>query len=261
MSILRINTINKYSAANHQNLSKNFKADDSVSRKFTDEELLEMASYAPDKKMYKVSKNAFKSLLIAVPALDVALTAVTKKGALASKVKSAAIVSTFWTTAFAIMLALGKTKKAVNNRSKLLDDFNKEHPFASTFVDLAAMFAVFKGALVGGNKICNFIKISMPEKVQVMKNKVVNPVKTMLNKSFVNRKAVQPFENYLEKNPVAAKAFKTTALLTVPTVILATFLRYAAEAKKRNENVENNYYILKTINENYVHHVDEEDKV
>lgn len=261
MSILKINTINKYSAANHQNLSKNFKADDSVSRKFTDEELLEMASYAPDKKMAKVSQNAFKSLLIAVPALDVVLTSAAKKGALASKVKTAALVSTFWTTAFATMFALGRTKKTVNNHSKLMDDFSKNHPVASTFVDLAAMFAVFKGVLVGANKVGDFVKISMPEKVQVMKDRVVNPIKTLLNKSFVNRKAVQPFENYLEKNPVTAKTLKTTALLTVPTVILATFLRYATEAKKRNENVENNYYILKTINENYVHHVDEENQV
>lgn len=261
MSILKINTINKYSAGHHQSLSNNFKAGDSVSRKFSDEELLEMASYTPDKKMAKVSKNAFKSLLIAVPVLDVTLAAVAKKGALASKVKAATLVFAFWTTAFASALALGKTKKTVNKHSKLMDDFNKNHRLASTFVDLAAMFAVFKGALVGAKKVGDTVKKYLPEKVQVMENKVITPVKTLLNKSIINRKAVQPFEAYLEKNPVTAKAFKTTAFLAVPTVILATFLRFAAEAKKRNENVENNYYILKTINENYIHHVDEDNQV
>lgn len=258
MSSLKINTFNNSLTVHHQNLSKNFKSDDSFSNKLTDRELYEIASFVPDKKMKHVSKNVLKTLLVAVPVMDIAMSALTRQGKLATKVKSAAIVTAFWTTAFATSMVVQKVKNVVNNNSKLLDDFNKHHPFTSTFVDLAVVFGIFKASLNGIHKIANTVKEALPEKTQVLQNNVVKPLKTYLNNSVANKKIVEPFENYMMKNPSTAKAFKITSFLAVPTVILATVLRFAAELSKRNENVENNFYILKAFNENLVHHMDEE---
>ena len=258
MSNFKINNINNSLTVNHQNSSKNFKSGDSNYGKYTDRELYEVASFVPDKKLSNVAQNAVKTFLIAVPAIDIAVSAFTKKGALASKVKNAAVNSAFWATAFASAAAVFKTKKAVNKNSQLLDDFNKKHRVTSTFIDFAVVFAAFKGAINGINKIGSIVKENLPEKTQIINNKVVKPLKTFLNNSLVNKKLVQPLENYFQKNSVASKAIKTTARLTVPTVMLATILRFAVELNKRNENVENNFYILKAINQNYIHQTDED---
>ena len=215
--------------------SHNFKREYPEIRRFSDEELMRFSSEEPDRRFRKVSKKVVNTLLFTIPAVDIAASAIVKKGALASKLKRGLMTAGIWTAAFSAGAAVQSVKKFVNSRSDYFNDFNKNHPFVATLVDFAAIFAAFT-AVIQGISYLSFNK------------NIKEPVKKFLNNSAFNKKLIKPAEEFVLKRPSIAKAGKISAVLLVPAMFTGVLARLLAEAKKRDENIVNNYVFLKHIN-------------
>lgn len=215
--------------------SHNFKREYPEIRRFSDEELMRFSSEEPDRRFRKVSKKVVNTLLFTIPAVDIAASTIVKKGALASKLKRGALTAGIWTAAFSAGSAVQSVKKFVNSRSDFFNDFNKNHPFVATLVDFAAIFAAFT-AVIQGISYLSFNK------------NIKEPVKKFLNNSAFNKKLIKPAEEFVLKRPSIAKAGKISAVLLVPAMFTGVLARFLAEAKKRDENIVNNYVFLKHIN-------------
>ena len=215
--------------------SHNFKREYPEIRRFSDEELMRFSSEEPDRRFRKVSKKVVNTLLFTIPAVDIAASAIVKKGALASKLKRGLMTAGIWTAAFSAGSAVQSVKKFVNSRSDFFNDFNKNHPFVATLVDFAAIFAAFT-AVIQGISYLSFNK------------NIKEPVKKFLNNTVFNKKLIKPAEEFVLKRPCIAKAGKISAVLLVPAMFAGVLARLLAEAKKRDENIVNNYVFLKHIN-------------
>ena len=215
--------------------SHNFKREYPEIRRFSDEELMRFSSEEPDRRFRKVSKKVVNTLLFTIPAVDIAASAIVKKGALASKLKRGLMTAGIWTAAFSAGSAVQSVKKFVNSRSDFFNDFNKNHPFVATLVDFAAIFAAFT-AVIQGISYLSFNK------------NIKEPVKKFLNNTVFNKKLIKPAEEFVLKRPSIAKAGKISAVLLVPAMFTGVLARLLAEAKKRDENIVNNYVFLKHIN-------------
>lgn len=228
--------------------SHNFKREYPEIRRFSDEELMRFSSEEPDRRFRKVSKKVVNTLLFTIPAVDIAASAIVKKGALASKLKRGLMTAGIWTAAFSAGAAVQSVKKFVNSRSDYFNDFNKNHPFVATLVDFAAIFAAFTAVIQGISYLSSGVKKNFPEKLTKFNKNIKEPVKKFLNNSAFNKKLIKPAEEFVLKRPSIAKAGKISAVLLVPAMFTGVLARLLAEAKKRDENIVNNYVFLKYIN-------------
>lgn len=258
MSISKINNSSYFSKS--QNLSspkslssfqgKHFSGeqDDAAVEKLSDDDLKTLASIGPNYRFGRVTQNTIKALLVTVPLLDTAVSGLVKKGNLSDKLLKSAGTAGKWGAVFAVAAAFGAVKGFVNSKSETLDKFNKKHSMISTAIDFAVLYTGFNAFLNGSKNLFEYTKNSFPKIVNGFKNVISNPLKNMLNSSFVNKKLVKPAEHFVSKHPNLAAANKVTASLLVPTMAVAVLLRFSKEAKNHDKDVQNNYQFLKGIN-------------
>ncbi len=218
-------------------------------KKISDDELRFFSSLEPDKRFFNVSKKVMKTLLIAVPAIDIAASTLTMRGNLSSKLQKGVKSTAMWAGAFAAGSLVSGIKNAVNSHSEFFDNFDKKHVFASSAIDFAALFAVFTGILNSASSINNILFSKFPKISKKIETGIKEPVKNFLNKSFLNKKVILPAETYLNKNPQIARTNKLFASLLVPAIFSGVVLRYIHEAKKHDKACADNYKFLKNVNE------------
>lgn len=243
MSISKINNQNKLH-------NRNFKssAQDSA-KKYSDSDLLFLASVEPNSRFYNVSKNFTKTIMF-LPLVDTMSSFVNKSGSLAAKTKAAYLTSGIWLAAGLAAYSVNKIKKTLNSEYSSLAEFNKEHPASSTVIDFAAVFATMKGIMHIADSTKVFVSKKYPKLASKFTSSFVKPTIKVLNDSKINKKLVQPFETYKKLHPAVSKSIKIASSLAVPVILLAAGFRYFNEAKHRNQSIENNYALLKSINEN-----------
>ncbi len=218
-------------------------------RRLSDDELRFFSSLEPDRRFFNVSKNVMKTLLIAVPAIDIAVSALSRPGNLSSKIFGGIKSTAMWAGAFVAGTAVSGVKKSVNSRSEFFDNFDKKHAFAGTAIDFAAIYGAFALILNTANVLKNTLTSKFPTISAKIRSGVKEPVKNLLNKSLLNKKVVIPVENYLSKKPNIAKTNKLFASLLVPAIFSGVVLRYIHEAKRHDKACSDNYRFLKNVNE------------
>lgn len=230
-------------------------------RKLSEDELRFFSSLEPDRRFFNVSKNVMKTLLIAVPAIDIAASTLTKRGNLSAKLLKGTKSAAMWGSAFAAGSVVSCVKKAVNSSSEFFDNFNKKHAVAGTAIDFAAIYGTFALILNSANALKNAITSKFPAAASKINSGVKEPVKNLVNKSLLNKKLILPVETYLAKKPQVAKANKLFASLLVPTIFAGVVLRYIHEAKRHDKACSDNYKFLKNVNELAVQYNKESDKI
>ena len=261
MAVLKINN-NSYLFNNYNNrfinfgdgsLEKNnFESDISQQNKFnklSDDELKFISSIEPDNRFSKISKNVLKTMVFAIPAVDIASSILLKNGNLSSKLKNSMKTAFIWTGVFAAGSVMSQIKKSVNSQSEFLDKADKNNPFFSSLVDFTALFAAFSGVLKLGEVIRNKFPKKFPKFTERFNNSVKQPVKTFLNNSTLNKKIIRPLENYLAQKPDLLHFRKTLGMLIVPVLFTSVLIRYLKEAKTRDIACSANYEFLKGLNE------------
>ena len=237
-------------AENFDDLPKEKETDnEQMFNKLTDDDIYQLSTFIPDKKMSKVAANTMKTVFVTIPVLDSVAAAVVKKGSLSSKLKYGTKNALRWGSVIAAGMAVVGTKAAINSKVKPLDDFDKKHPVLSTIVDFSAIYTVYDLFNRGVKTSALAFKELFPKFTNNMNNKVYNPIKNLLNNSIVNKKLVQPAEKFVEKRPYLGRTNKLSALMLAPAMLVASFVRYNREEKNRNEQVENNMKFLHAIND------------
>lgn len=230
-------------------------------RKLSEDELRFFSSLEPDRRFFNVSKKVMKTLLIAVPAIDIAASTLTKRGNLSAKLLKGTKSAAMWGSAFAAGSVVSGVKKAVNSRSEFFDNFDKKHAVAGTAIDFAAIYGTFALILNSANVLKNTITSKFPAAASKINSGVKEPVKNLVNKSLLNKKLIQPVETYLAKKPQVAKANKLFASLLVPTIFAGVVLRYIHEAKRHDKACSDNYKFLKNVNELAAQYNKESDEI
>lgn len=220
-----------------------------VVTKFSDNDLRYLSYVEPDKRFKEISKNTIKTLLVAIPIIDIVASGIVKRGNLSSKLSKSLGTAGEWSAIFATAVAVNGVKDLVNSKSEKLSKFDKNHGFAATLVDFAAMFIGFNALLASSKELFEYTKNSFPNFKKFISGSVLKPVKKFLNNSFVNNKIVKPAEEFVANRPSLAFANKLTASLLVPTLGIASLIRYTKELKHRNESANINYQILKYYND------------
>ena len=237
-------------AENFDDLPKEKETDnEQMFNKLTDDDIYQLSTFIPDKKMSKVAANTMKTVFVTIPVLDSVAAAVVKKGSLSSKLKYGTKNALRWGSVIAAGMAVVGTKAAINSKVKPLDDFDKKHPVLATIVDFSAIYTVYDLFNRGVKTSAWAFKELFPKFTNNMNNKVYNPIKNLLNNSIVNKKLVQPAEKFVEKRPYLGRTNKLSALMLAPAMLVASFVRYNREEKNRNEQVENNMKFLHAIND------------
>ena len=237
-------------AENFDDLPKEKETDnEQMFNKLTDDDIYQLSTFIPDKKMSKVAANTMKTVFVTIPVLDSVAAAVVKKGSLSTKLKYGTKNALRWGSVIAAGMAVVGTKAAINSKVKPLDDFDKKHPVLATIVDFSAIYTVYDLFNRGVKTSALAFKELFPKFTNNMNNKVYNPIKNLLNNSIVNKKLVQPAEKFVEKRPYLGRTNKLSALMLAPALLVASFVRYNREEKNRNEQVENNMKFLHAIND------------
>lgn len=237
-------------AENFDDLPKEKETDnEQMFNKLTDDDIYQLSTFIPDKKMSKVAANTMKTVFVTIPVLDSVAAAVVKKGSLSTKLKYGTKNALRWGSVIAAGMAVVGTKAAINSKVKPLDDFDKKHPVLATIVDFSAIYTVYDLFNRGVKTSVLAFKELFPKFTNNMNNKVYNPIKNLLNNSIVNKKLVQPAEKFVEKRPYLGRTNKLSALMLAPAMLVASFVRYNREEKNRNEQVENNMKFLHAIND------------
>lgn len=237
-------------AENFDDLPKEKETDnEQMFNKLTDDDIYQLSTFIPDKKMSKVAANTMKTVFVTIPVLDSVAAAVVKKGSLSTKLKYGTKNALRWGSVIAAGMAVVGTKAAINSKVKPLDDFDKKHPVLATIVDFSAIYTVYDLFNRGVKTSALAFKELFPKFTNNMNNKVYNPIKNLLNNSIVNKKLVQPAEKFVEKRPYLGRTNKLSALMLAPAMLVASFVRYNREEKNRNEQVENNMKFLHAIND------------
>lgn len=251
ISNLPSNNLRSFKAAeNFDDLPKEKETDnEQMFNKLTDDDIYQLSTFIPDKKMSKVAANTMKTVFVTIPVLDSVAAAVVKKGSLSSKLKYGTKNALRWGSVIAAGMAVVGTKAAINSKVKPLDDFDKKHPVLATIVDFSAIYTVYDLFNRGVKTSALAFKELFPKFTNNMNNKVYNPIKNLLNNSIVNKKLVQPAEKFVEKRPYLGRTNKLSALMLAPAMLVASFVRYNREEKNRNEQVENNMKFLHAIND------------
>lgn len=251
ISNLPSNNLRSFKAAeNFDDLPKEKETDnEQMFNKLTDDDIYQLSTFIPDKKMSKVAANTMKTVFVTIPVLDSVAAAVVKKGSLSSKLKYGTKNALRWGSVIAAGMAVVGTKAAINSNVKPLDDFDKKHPVLATIVDFSAIYTVYDLFNRGVKTSALAFKELFPKFTNNMNNKVYNPIKNLLNNSIVNKKLVQPAEKFVEKRPYLGRTNKLSALMLAPAMLVASFVRYNREEKNRNEQVENNMKFLHAIND------------
>lgn len=251
ISKLPSNNLRSFKAAdNSDDLPNDHEKDTELTvNKLTDDDIYQLSTFIPDKKMSKVAANTLKTAFVTIPVLDSIAAAVVKKGHLASKLKFGAKNALRWGSVFAAGLAVAGTKTAVNSRVKPLDDFDKKHPLLSTVVDFAAIYTAYDLFNKGVKTSAVAFKELFPKFTQKVNKNVYNPVKNILNNSIINKKIIQPAEKFVAKRPYLGRTNKFSALMLAPAMLVASFVRYKKEENNRNEQVKNNMNFLQALND------------
>ena len=251
ISNLPSNNLRSFKAAeNFDDLPKEKETDnEQMFNKLTDDDIYQLSTFIPDKKMSKVAANTMKTVFVTIPVLDSVAAAVVKKGSLSTKLKYGTKNALRWGSVIAAGMAVVGTKAAINSKVKPLDDFDKKHPVLATIVDFSAIYTVYDLFNRGVKTSALAFKELFPKFTNNMNNKVYNPIKNLLNNSIVNKKLVQPAEKFVEKRPYLGRTNKLSALMLAPAMLVASFVRYNREEKNRNEQVENNMKFLHAIND------------
>ena len=148
--------------------------------KLTDDDIYQLSTFIPDKKMSKVAANTMKTVFVTIPVLDSVAAAVVKKGSLSSKLKYGTKNALRWGSVIAAGMAVVGTKAAINSKVKPLDDFDKKHPVLSTIVDFSAIYTVYDLFNRGVKTSALAFKELFPKFTNNMNNKVYNPIKNLL---------------------------------------------------------------------------------
>jgi len=213
----------------------------------TNKELFDfISSYEPNKRFAKVCQNSSK-MLFAIPFIDTFATTMAKNGLLSTKLKAGALTAGVWGSAFLSGTVVSKARKSLNNNSKFFDDLSNNHPVASTFVDLVAMYSLFKGLINSSIKISSFIRNEYPDFSKRFSSKLYNPMKKAINNSFVNKRVVKPLNLLADKHPHFAKNLKLSAKLLTPVILIATLVRFSKESNNRVKQIESNKEVLNSL--------------
>lgn len=218
-------------------------------RKLSNKELYNLASYDADKRFSEVSKKSVKTLFIAVPLLDTTITGLLKKGNLSDKLLKSSKTLGKWGAVFVATAGVLGIKKFMNNRFEGLDNFDKKRGAIAFGVDLGALYLTFTSLLKSKNNLSKHFNNIAPKLSKSIKDFSSGSLKEAINKSFVNKKLVQPAETFMTKRPHHAAVNKLAASLLVPVMGLAVILRVRNEGIKRQENVRNNFIALNFLNE------------
>lgn len=252
-------SVRNFKATKISNGSDEFSAADehaNLINKFSDKDMLYLASREPDNRLSKVAANAFKTLFVTIPAVDTFLSGTLKSGNLSSKMLKSASTASKWAAVFAAGASVFATKQFVNSRSEFFEDFNNKHPFLSRVIDFVAVYGAFNAITSGVTAVKERGKRLFPSLVKTLHNRVKAPVKTALNNSFVNKKIVVNAERFMTKRPYLNIMSKVAGFLFVPVTAISVLVRFNNEEKLRNEQVKGNYTALKFINDTIPDNVD-----
>ncbi len=230
--------------------SENILETPSQENKLSDSDLFFISSYEPDKKFAKVANNTFKTLFVTIPVLDTVLSGAIKSGNLSSKLFKSLSTAGKWGAVFAAGTAVAATKFIINSKVEKLDNFDKKHPVLSTFVDFFAIYCTFDFVRRSGNKTSSYVNKKFPKFLSYLDKFIAQPLKSGLNKSYINNKMVIPADKFMMKRPYLASSTKLLASLIVPAMTMASIFRFDKELKNRNSQVEKNISILRSINDN-----------
>ena len=217
--------------------------------KLSDNDIYKLSSSMPDERLSKVAKNMAKTLFLTIPVLDTIASAAVKKGNLSAKLKRGIVNAGRWASVFAAGASVAGVKSVVYSKSKMLDDFDRKHPVVSTIVDFSAIYTAFNFVNKGFKTVSASFKELFPSFTNNVKNNFYTPLKNIVNNSFINKKLVIPVENFVNKRPYLGRANKFSAMMLVPAMVMASFVRYEKEIKHRNITVDNNIGLRKAVND------------
>lgn len=242
-----LHTLRNFKAVeNSENIVKSSSKED----KLSDVDLFFISSYEPDKKFTKVADNALKTLLVTIPILDTVLSGAIKSGNLSSKLFKSLSTAGKWGAVFTAGTAVAATKSIINSKVEKLDNFDKKHPLLSTFADFFAIYCTFDFLLRAGNKTLSYVDKKFPKFLSHLDKFIAQPLKSGLNKSYINNKMVIPADKFMMKRPYLASSTKLLASLIVPAMTMASIIRFDKELKNRNAQIEKNISLLRSINDN-----------
>lgn len=214
-----------------------------------DDLLYEIAAQEPRDRVSKVSKNVSKAVLIGMPLADVVMSGVAHNGQLSSKLAKSASTLGRWGIVLSAATAVVGIKRMINAVTPKLDSFDKKHRVASFALDLTAMFgavSLFTESLLSAKTKLNN---KFPNMLKAFDNRVKEPLKNVLNDSFVNKRLIKPADNFLAKHPYHNAAVKTIACVAAPVIAISALLRFNKEVKQAAVNVQEKYCMYKSINE------------
>lgn len=249
---LQSQSLGSFKATLNQEISEKFEDKNTIEdlvNKFSEQDLVYLATREPDKRLHDVSKNALKTLFVTIPLVDTIVQGALKGGNLSFKIRKSASTAGKWGGVFAVGLAVVGAKNLVNSNSKKLDNFDKNHSILSTMIDFTAFYTSFNMLRNFSVSLKEHAKNSFPKLHKKFKNVVAEPVKNVLNNSFINKKIVHQAEKFFVKRPYLNNVTKLASYFLVPAAIVSVLVRYNKEAKIRDEKVAGNYTALKLIND------------
>ncbi len=253
---LNINTssgIQSFKSEKEPSGKNNYDEDLKIATEFanlSDANLLKMSAQEPVKSFRKTSKDLLKTMLVAVPLVDIAASGLTKKGNLSSKIKQSAMQTGRWAAILGSLGVLFTAKRAVNSRSEEMDNINKNHPILALGMDFAAMMAMYSGIMALKNSSVEFVKDNFTKTVSEFNKKLIEPAKTALNNSYLNKHLILPAEQKIYKHANSkGRGLSIFASLLAPTISIAALAKGFVEAKNTKEKISTNYQFLKMAQE------------
>lgn len=253
MSISKINHnfLNKQILKNSPSQSFiNFKAtgNNNTDHNMSDESLYTLSELNPNKRLSQVCTNATKTFLITIPLVNCVLNGFVAKGNLSQKIGKSLNTAGKWAGALATTVLVSAAKNYVNSKSEKLSEFDKKHNIISTLVDFVVILTAYRHLDKTAKTLVTYTKNSFPNIINKVKNNIFNPVKEYSNNSFINKKIVKPFDNYLKKNMYSKITANMVADLALPAMMLSTISRLNKEIKIHNKTINENFDTFKEIN-------------
>lgn len=265
MQILKINSVGSLSSFKSQKASDEAVEKDAIRSvvefaDYSDSELMNIASYQPNQEYKKTARELLKTMFLAVPAIDIAVSGLSRRGDLSGKMLSAGKQTGRWAGILATGAVILGAKRIVNNNIPELKEMDKDHPVLAFCLDFAALFGGYSLLIGAKNAAKKFTKTNFVEGLETINKQVKAPLKKALNASYLNKEIILPMEERLFKSANGwGRSLALVGALLAPTVAVAAILKSISEVKSKSTQIDDNYSFLKETQNIVREQLDERD--
>ncbi len=162
-------------------------------------------------------------------------------GKFSSKLSAAGNTAMFWGGVLLVSGIYNSVKKAIVSKSEKMQNFERNHPFASLVADIGLFLGTLSLAKKGADKVANKIIAKSPEFVKGLNKNIAN-AKNWLDTTKINTKVLPKFSEYFaklsKKAPFVAE-LGVAAVSVAPIIVLVNSL---LKASKQNRDFNNSFW-------------------